>query len=148
MDTLVEVCKSSKDFVSLLNNPIVNPHKKNDIFDILFGKSMDKMSMGFIKLITKNSRENLLPYIADSFISQFKTYKNIIEVHLTSAVPLEKSVKEKVMEKVKESFTGTIELHEQIDPSLIGGFVVRIGDKQLDSSIANQLKNLNHILLN
>jgi len=109
---------------------------------------MDKMSIGFMALILKHSRENLLPEIASSFTSLYKVNKNIIDVYLTSAVPLEASVKDKIVQKIKSKFKGEVVLIEQIDAKLIGGFVVKFDDKQLDASIASQLTNLKNLLLN
>jgi F-type H+-transporting ATPase subunit delta len=69
-----------------------------------------------------------------------KSHKNIIPVTLISATGLSKSSKDKILSKVKVS--GSIELTEEIDPSLIGGFIVRIGDIQVDASVNSQLKKL------
>lgn len=148
MDQLVQVSAESRDFQNLLSSPIIDPSKKNSIYDAIFGKSMDQISLGFMKLITKNSRENILPQIAESYVALYKKHNNILDVHITSAQPLENSAREKILAKVKGAFQGTIELHEDVDASLIGGFIVRIDDKQIDASIASQLRNLNNILLN
>ncbi len=148
MVQLSEICTSSKEFKSLLDNPIINTEKKIEIFEALFKGKMDELSMSFINLIAKNSRENILPTIAESFTELYKTHNNILDVILVSAAPLEEDVKTKIIDKVKAKFDGTISLIEKIDASLIGGFIVKIGDKQLDQSVASQLTNLKNILLN
>lgn len=148
MVQLSNVCKESKDFDNLLNSPIVDSHKKIDVLNALFESNMDKMSLGFMKLIIKNSRENLLPEIAEGFVSLYKKSKNILDVTVTSAKELDKATKDKIVEKIKGSFDGTIEMVEKVDPSLIGGFIVRMDDKQIDASISSQLTNLKNILLN
>jgi len=145
---LAEVCAESNELTNLLKSPIVNDKKKLDILNALFGNSMDKMSLGFMSLIVKHSRENLLPEIASSFTSLYKVNKNIIDVYITSAVPLEKDVKDKIVQKIKAKYKGEIVLIEKIDAKLIGGFVVKFDDKQLDASIASQLTNLKNLLLN
>ena len=148
MVQLSEVCEESKDLRNLLKNPTVNVSKKIEVFKALFNGKMDDLSLSFIELITKNSRENILPEIAKSFINLYKTHNNILDVILISAQPLEESAKQKVIDKIKATFEGKIELIEKIDPALIGGFIIKIGDKQIDSSVASQLTNLKNILLN
>ncbi len=148
MDQLLSICKNSRDFLAMLKSPVINPHKKNDLYERIFGASMHKLSLAFMKLITKNAREKFLPEIATSFVSQHKTYKNIVEVYVTSATTLDTGAKEKILAKVRQSIKGTLEVYEEVDEKLIGGFVVRIDDMQIDASIRNQLKNLNQILLN
>jgi len=148
MVDLSTTCKESKDLSNLLRSPIIDSGKKKEIFAQLFGGSMNEMSMGFINLIIKNSREGILPEIADAYTMLYKEHKGILDVKVVSAVPLEAAVREKIVGKIKESFDGTIELVEEVDSSLVGGFVVRIGDRMIDTSIASQIKNLNNILLN
>ena len=148
MVQLSEICAESKDLRNLLNNPTINESKKIEVFNTLFKGQMDEMSLAFITLITKNSREGILPAIAESFTQLYKAHNNILEVILVSAQPMEDTAKTKIIDKIKATFDGKIELIEQVDPSLIGGFIVKIGDKQLDSSVASQLTNLKNILLN
>jgi len=149
MVQLSEVCEESRDLVNLLNNPVVNSDKKANVFDKLFKGKFDELSLSFIQLINKNKREDILPNIAQSFTQLYKAHKHILDVNLISATPLEESVKSKIIEKIKAKYSDyTINLIEKIDPSLIGGFIVKIGDKQIDSSIASQLTNLKNILLN
>jgi len=148
MIDLVATCNGSKDLLSLLRSPLIDAKKKISILEELFAKNMDPMSIGFIKLINKNGRENILPEIAESFIELYKVHNNILDVTVVSATVLESAVKDKIIAKIKENFDGTIEFHEEVDSSLIGGFIVKMGDTQVDTSIARQLSNLNNILLN
>jgi len=149
MVQLSEVCAESKELVAVLNNPTINADKKSDIFNALFKGKMEDVSLDFINLITKNSRESLLPTIAQSFTKLYKEHNHILDVELISAVALDEATKSKILDKVKSKFEGsTIQLVEKIDSTILGGFIVKIGDKQIDSSVASQLTNLKSILLN
>lgn len=149
MVQLSEICKESKDLTNLLSNPVVNSDKKNNVFDKLFKGKIDDLSLSFIHLITKNKRENILPNIAHSFNELYKEHKHILDVELISSTPLEDAAKSKVIDKVKAKYDGfTINLIEKTDSSLIGGFIVKIKDMQIDASISSQLTNLKNILLN
>ncbi|MBK9190829.1 MAG: ATP synthase F1 subunit delta [Crocinitomicaceae bacterium] len=145
---VAQVLDESKDLSAVLGSPVISPDKKATILDAVFEKNISPMSIGFLRLIVKKTRAGILTEIADSFISHYKKHNNILDVYLTSAVALDNSVKEKVLIKVKAKHTGQVNLIEKIDTTLIGGFVVRMDDAQLDASIANQLTNLKNLLLN
>ena len=149
MVQLSEICAESADLVSVLNNPTINSVKKSEVFAAIFKGKIEDVSLDFIQLITKNSRETLLPVIAESFTKLYKAHNNILDVELISAVALDDASKSKIMDKVKAKFDGaTIQMTEKIDESILGGFIVKIGDKQIDASVASQLTNLKSILLN
>jgi len=148
MVNVSQVLTDSKDLAAVLGSPVISPDKKATILETVFGNSCTPMSLGFLRLIVKKTRAGILPEIAGSFIEHYKKHNNILDVYLTSAVVLDNTVKEKVMAKVKAKHHGQVNLIEKIDPSLIGGFIVRMDDDQLDASIANQLTNLKNLLLN
>lgn len=141
MKYLSVVSGDSREFQLLVQSPIVNSDKKIAIFGELFGQ-FQEISRKFIDLITKKGREALLSEIASSFEDQVNKYKGITPITITSAVPLSETAKSKIVSKVKGSVSGTLEITEKIDPALIGGFIVRMDDKQIDASIASQLDNL------
>ena len=136
-----KVCSEEKEFVILLNSPIIKSDKKISIFNSLFG-DFDRLSTMFIDLIAKNRREYMLGDIAASFDAQLKAHKGIVPVTLISAKALNAKTKDMIMEKISASVKGKLEVNEEIDESLIGGFIVRMDDKQIDASIATQFKNL------
>lgn len=145
---LDNICENNREFKAFIDSPIIQTRKKVKAYDALFEGKTDPMTLKFLKLVTKNGRENLLPEITESFIDQYRKYKGILDVHVKSAVPLEQKVKDSIIAKINTHFSGEIVLHESVDDSLVGGFVVRIEDKQIDASIKNQLANLKNILLN
>ncbi|WP_066756388.1 ATP synthase F1 subunit delta [Crocinitomix algicola] len=148
MNQLSTVCKDSQDFKNLLNSPVITGQKKLEVFKAIFDGKVNSATMDLLNLIVKNERENVLPAIAKGFIELYKKSNGIHEVFVTSAHPLDQATKDKIVEKLKAGVNGTIELHEKVDPELIGGFVVRIDDQQIDASIASQLSNLKNVLLN
>ncbi|MCB9223832.1 MAG: ATP synthase F1 subunit delta [Crocinitomicaceae bacterium] len=145
---LHDLCNSNKDLLAFFHSPIIQKRRKYEVYQALFNGKMDKMTIGFLNLITKNGRENIVPEIAESFIQQYRKHKGIVDVYVTSAVALEPKVKDAIVAKIKTSFKGDVQLHESIDQTLIGGFVVNVDDKQIDASIKSQLTNLKNILLN
>lgn len=141
MNFILEANKETRDFANLISSPIVGPEKKIQIFELIF-EQFEEVSMSFVKLITNNRRESHLLAIAQSFSDQVKEFKGIVPITITSAIALDSSTREKIVAKVQESVKGQLEIEEKIDESLIGGFVVRMGDMQIDASVSSQFNNL------
>lgn len=141
MNFLLQTNNDSRDFELLIASPIVDGGKKIEIFEKVFGQFED-ISMSFIRLITKNGRENILPEIAASFAAQVKEFKGIVPMTLVTAAPLDAKTKDAIVAKIQATVDGQLEIEEKIDESLIGGFMVRMGDRQIDASIANQFSKL------
>jgi F-type H+-transporting ATPase subunit delta len=138
---LHQLSKENKDFQLFLKSPIIAPHKKNNVFMQLF-ESFHSISLNFVHLMTKNKRENILSAISANFIAQYKVKNNIVPVTIVSAKELSAKVKEQLMVKIKSAVSGTIELIEKTDASLLGGFVIYMNDKRIDASIASRFINL------
>jgi len=139
MEFFVDSGNNNYDLLVFLKSPVIKAEKKLSVLNELYSH-FDSLSKSFMQLITKNGREAILVEIASSFIYLVKEYKGIVSVVLISATELTKTSKEKILSKIKVS--GTIELTEEIDPTLIGGFIIRIGDVQVDASVNSQLKKL------
>ena len=146
MNFLAETMQN-RDFQLLLSSPIVKADKKITIFREIFGQ-FEELTNAFIELITKNGREIFLPEIASAFEKQVKEHKGIVPVTLVSATPLESDTKSAILSKLDASVNGTLELTEIIDPALIGGFIIKMGDKQIDSSVSSQMNRLKQRLMN
>ena len=136
------VCSSNKDFLNLLRSPIIKTDLKIKILKELFSNNLSALTLSFISLITNKKREGLLPEISASFISLYKKNKNIKEVVVTSALPLDEDLKKSLMYYISSETGSEIDLKEKIDESLIGGAIIRMDDKQLDASISSSLKAL------
>lgn len=141
MQWLQSVCKSNRDFVNVLKSPVITGDKKIKILGAVAGDKFSKLTTAFNALLVKKSRESNLPEIASAFITQYKVYKNIHTIKLITATPISEDVRNAIVAQVKK--TGgyeNIELEEKIDKNIIGGFVLQVGDKLVDASIAYDLK--------
>jgi F-type H+-transporting ATPase subunit delta len=141
MQWLNAVCKSNRDFVIVLKSPIINAETKKKIIAAVTTGNITELVQRFITLLVTKSRESNLPEILTAFISSYKKYNNIQIVKLTSAAELNDETRTSIINQVKKSAGfEKIELEEKVDPSLIGGFVLQIGDKLVDASIAYDLR--------
>ncbi|MCH1478852.1 ATP synthase F1 subunit delta [Crocinitomicaceae bacterium] len=147
MERIVEAGNDTGDFQVFLNSPVIKTDKKISILKVLFSE-FTELTMSFIELITKNKREYLLTEIASAFVNLLKKQNGIVPISVTSAVKLEKQTLNQILEKLKSHVDGEFEVTEEVDPALIGGFIVRMEDKQIDASIASQLNRMKIELAN
>jgi F-type H+-transporting ATPase subunit delta len=93
--------------------------------------------------LVRKGREALIPQVAVAFNELYKQHKGIVIAEVTSAVPLDDTARKRVMELANAKHPGkSIELLEKVDPSLIGGVTIRIGDEQYDGSVSRRLSDL------
>ncbi len=143
MQWLQTACKSSRDFVNLLRSPIIKADAKRKIVEAVTGGKISAMTAAFNALLINKGREGNLPEIAAAFIEAYKAHKNIQTVKLTTASPISDMVKNEIIDQIKK--TGgfeKVELDQKVDENLIGGFVLQVGDKLVDASIAYDLKHI------
>ncbi|MGB0933048.1 MAG: ATP synthase F1 subunit delta [Lishizhenia sp.] len=141
MNTLLSVVNENREFENLLKSPIVKADKKISIFNAVFN-GFDQISTSFVTLIVKNRRENILPQIAMAYKAKLQELKGIVPITITTASKLDDSVRAQILANIERSVKGTLEVEEKIDESLVGGFVVRMGDTQIDASVSRQFKDL------
>jgi len=138
---LQAVCKSNRDFVNLLRSPIVSGESKKKIINAVAAGNISDMTKGFITLLITKNRESNLPEINAAFIDAYKEHKNIKTIKLTTATPVSDAMKNAIVAQVKKTAGfDQVEVEEKINPDLIGGFVLQVGDKLIDASIAYDLK--------
>jgi F-type H+-transporting ATPase subunit delta len=142
MKLIAEVCAANHEFVSFLKSPIIKTDKKQEVLKQVFAGKLNKVTEAFVRLITDKKREIYLQQIANEFISQYKEKKKILTAVVTTANGIDENIRKKVMEIVKGSSQSDVVLEEKIDKDIIGGFVLRVGDKQIDASIASKLNLL------
>jgi F-type H+-transporting ATPase subunit delta len=138
-----KVVEENKNFALMLRNPVIPHDKKNEILSKIFKGKVHALTMSFFDIITRKNREPLLPSIAREIHTQYNEYKGISKATVTSATPLDANLRAEFETLVKKySDLKQVELIEKVDPSMIGGFVLKVGDRQIDASISNKLKAL------
>lgn len=142
MQLLAQVCRDSKEFRVMLQSPVIRFDKKNKVVHELFGKHFHATTLAYSDIIARKRRETLLPEIAEQYVLLYREWKNIKTARLTTAISVDASVKERIVNMLKEQLKAEIELETMIKPELIGGFVLSVEDRQLDASILRKIKKL------
>ena len=146
INTLLKTSESTRDLSVFLSSPLIKADKKITIIEEIF-KSFDKKTLEFLSLIIMNGRDRIILDIAHSFLSQLKEHRGILTVEVISAAELSKKATDSISKAIQAQTKGKVDLIKKIDPSLIGGFQVRMGDYQIDASISSSINKLKQELI-
>ena len=142
MNFFLHTLKANPQLKAVLGNPIISQSKKIQILADIFSGKVDKLSISFFNIMVNKGRGEVLYATAQEFNNQYNIIKHITKATVVSATALSEANKSKLLDEVKAAVGGQVILDAKTDPSLIGGFVLTVGDKQVDTSIANSLKKL------
>jgi len=137
-----DVLKENHLLVRVMQNPVIHASKKIKILDLLFKEKINPLTLKFLQLVTVKNRESYLIDICQSYSEVYKDYNNIMPVLLTTAYSAETDVKNRILNKLANIAHKKLEVTEQVDEKLIGGFTLQFMDYSYDASIKMQLKQL------
>jgi len=135
MQLIASTLNEAKDLQIALNSPVIKVDTKKDTILAVFGDSINTISKGLINQLVENKRLTILADVATQYTIIYDFHKGTQAAVVTSAVPLTDSLKEKILSKVKEIVGKKVTIENIIDPSIIGGFILRVGDKQFDARL-------------
>ena len=133
----------SRQLELLLHSPVIKHDKKLAILKKLFSGKVNALTISFFEIITRKNRESILVDIAREFHNAYNEYKGIGKAQVVTTIPLDAQLRGE-FEKLVRKYEGKkqVELVEKVDPGLIGGFVLNVGDRQVDASVRSKLKSL------
>lgn len=140
---LDRIVNENRMFALMLRNPVISHQKKLNILKGIFKGRVNQLTMALFEILSRKNREDILPEIAAVFHEQYNEYKGISEATVIAPYTIddkERSEFEAIVRKATEA--RQVALQEKVDPSLIGGFIIKIGDKQIDNSLTNKLREL------
>lgn len=139
----------SRPLALMLQNPIVRSSKKDAVLKAIFGGKINPMSSAFIDIIARKNRESIIEDIAAEYIRLYDEMKGIERATVITTTPLTDELRATFKAMVAKT-TGSqlVELTEKVNPKLIGGYVLQLGDRQVDASVRSQLNELKLTFLN
>lgn len=138
MKYLLQVISQNPDLHIMLKSPIIKSDQKKKVMNEI-GKNLNNITSSLIKLLIHHRRESSIEEIAATYLEQYRVFKGIHLVQVISARPLTNNIRESLIKKIKSHIGGSIELEEVVSPEIIGGLVLRINDREYNSSVQNQL---------
>ncbi|HLF34635.1 MAG TPA: ATP synthase F1 subunit delta [Cyclobacteriaceae bacterium] len=149
VDLFLNLCQNTRPLTLFLRNPVIPNYRKGVILKKIFESKVSKLTMSFIEIVTRKNREDLLVEIANIFIEKYREYKGILVASLESPVHLTQAEKNQIIKiiKEKEGKDKHIEFTERINKDMIGGYILTIGDRQINDSVAKKLSDLRQKLI-
>lgn len=147
MSYIAKTIQDNKELEDFIANPTLKVEVKNNALLEVF-KGVHPVTKSLFQLLLTNKRFEILEPIAVQYNTLFDQINNVEVAEVTTAIAITPEVEAKVLAKVSEFSNKKITLKNTIDPTIIGGFVLRIGDKQYNASVANRLQVLKRELSN
>lgn len=141
MHSVVGAIAESAELQEVLASPVVKSTVKKDILLEIFTGS-NAITEGLISMLVDNKRIGLLNGVAQKYIILNEELKGKGVAYVTTAVSLTGDLEAKILKKVSELKGNNITIENKIDESIIGGFILRVGDLQYDASVASKLNNI------
>lgn len=140
MRSITETIADSRELRAMLASPIINGESKKEVLNAIFKEG--GQIKGLLKTLTDNKRIGLLNEVALKYIILNEDLKREGVAYVTTAVPLTPELEKKMLQQVAKITDNNVSIENKIDESIIGGFILRVGDLQYDASVANKLNNI------
>jgi F-type H+-transporting ATPase subunit delta len=148
IELIQQIINESPEFNEFILNPIYKEKEKLRLLNEIFQGNIQGLTLRFLVMLVNNKRVQFLYFICLTFLQLYKKEKGIKEGTLITAHKLNKEQSEEIGNYIRKKFKLDIEFKELVDPSLIGGFKLRIDDNQIDASIASKIHKIRTELIN
>lgn len=122
-----------------IENPMLPQETKEALLVMAVGDNPTALTKSFIRLVLRNDRENVMQLMANSYITLYRRQKNIIRGKLTTAVPVSSETENKMRAMVESKAKGAVEFETDVDPDIIGGFILEYDTFRMDASVKSKL---------
>ncbi len=127
---------------SAIDNPMLPKDKKQQVLVTACGGDATALTARFLRLVLNEGRENALQFIAASYITLYRQQKNVTRGTLTTAVPVSPETERKMKAMVESKTHGTVEFNTEVDPDIIGGFILEYDTYRMDASVKTKLNTI------
>ncbi len=125
-----------------IDNPTLGNEKKLALLKTACGGDINDLTVRFLNLVFKEGRESSLQFMATAYLTLYRKHKNIIRGKLITAVPVSEETEAKMKQMVEKRTHGKVEFNTEVDPSIIGGFILEYDTYSLDASVKTKLKGV------
>ncbi|MBO7578086.1 MAG: F0F1 ATP synthase subunit delta [Prevotella sp.] len=125
-----------------IDNPMLSKEKKEALLLTAVGEKSSDLTKTFIKLVLKEDRERVMQFIANSYVTLYRQQKNIIRGRLITAAAVTPATEQKMRQMVEGKTNGTVEFESEVDPDIIGGFILEYDTYRMDASVKTKLNSI------
>ena len=142
LKAVVDIININKEFANILKSPIVSKEDKKSLITNVFGAQLDKEMLNFMKILADKDRLSLISDIEESFKTLLNDKNNILEGVAITAVPMKDDELEGLQVKLSAKYNKTVILKNEVDKSVLGGVLVRLGNEEIDGTVKNRLDKM------
>ena len=125
-----------------IDNPMLSKDKKEALLLTAVGEKHSDLTKTFIKLVLKEDRERVMQFIANSYVTLYRQQKNVIRGRLITAAAVSPATEQKMRQMVEGKTNGTVEFESEVDPDIIGGFILEYDTYRMDASVKTKLNSI------
>ena len=147
IDLISQTLGTVPEFKIILGNPVFKTSDKAKLFKEIFANKVNSITFSFLNLILSNKRESYLEHISRNFLALYRINAGFKSAVISSAFALDSVTVEQFRQLIRNKFKTEVEITCNVNPDLIGGFILRVDDQQLDASVSAKLKGLKQELI-
>ncbi|MBC6004794.1 F-type ATPase subunit delta [uncultured Clostridium sp.] len=142
LKAVVDIINVNKEFSNILKSPIVSKEEKKTLITNIFGSTLDNEMLNFMKILADKDRLNLLANMEEAFKALLNDKNNILEGVAITAVPMNEGEVNELQAKLSAKYNKTVVLQNEVDKSILGGVLVRLGNEEIDGTVKNRLDKM------
>ena len=127
---------------STIDNPMLSKDKKEALLLTAAGKEPSPLMKAFVQLVLKEDRESVMQFIANSYVTLYRQQKNVIRGRLITAAAVTPATEQKMRQMVESKTNGTVEFETEVNPDIIGGFILEYDTYRMDASVKTKLNSI------
>ena len=142
---MMTVAKNYADVPALrqaIDNPMLAKDQKEALLLTACGEQPSDLTKAFIRLVLKENREPMMQFIANSYVTLYRQQKNIINGSLITATAVSPATEQRMRQMVESKTNGTVEFETEVNPDIIGGFILEYDTYRLDASVKTKLNSI------
>jgi F-type H+-transporting ATPase subunit delta len=144
---LRQLVSDSTEFAQLLRSPRLNRTQQENAIDAVLRKAgADAITINFARVAARNGRAMALPEMAEAYLNELARRRGEVTAQVTTAQELSDKQRQQLEQALRQSVGGKVNIESRVDPSLIGGIIVRVGSRMIDNSLRSKLNRLQHAL--
>ena len=142
MQTLAKSYTEVPQLRQTIDNPMLSKDTKQTLLLTAVGEKPCELTKAFISLVLKEDRENVMQFIANSYVTLYRQQKNVIRGRLITAAAVSPATEQKMRQMVESKTNGTVEFETEVNPDIIGGFILEYDTYRMDASVKSKLNSI------
>ena len=142
MQTLAKTYAEVPQLRQTIDNPMLSKDKKQELLLTAVGENPSDLTKAFVGLVLKEDRENVMQFIANSYVTLYRQQKSVIRGRLITATAVSPATEQKMRQMVESKTNGTVEFETEVNPDIIGGFILEYDTYRMDASVKSKLNSI------